>query len=93
MIAPLSVPDAAEHHHDDQFARALPRHVGRADELGRVGEQEAGKPANRAGDHIGDELEAVDVEADRFAMRDADFRARRETTRPKREATSARQSR
>ena len=56
--------DAAEDHHDEQFARALPRHVGRADELGRVGEQEAGEPADRAGDHVGDELVAVDLEAD-----------------------------
>ena len=39
--------DAAEQHHDDQFARALPRHVGGTDEIGRVGEQKA-RRARRA---------------------------------------------
>src|SRR5712691_2558826 len=56
---------AAEQHHDDQLARALPRHVGGAHELGGIGEQEAGQPGERAGDHIGRKLEAVDVETDR----------------------------
>ena len=55
----------AEQHHDDQFARALPGHVGGADELGGIGEQEAGQTAEHARDHIGRELKAIDVEADR----------------------------
>ena len=33
-IAPLQRAEAAEQHHDDQFARALPGHIGGADELG-----------------------------------------------------------
>ena len=41
---------AAEHHHDDQVARARPVHHRRADELGVVGEQHAGQAAHRAGD-------------------------------------------
>src|SRR3954453_4498058 len=32
---------AAEDHHDEQVAGALPRHVGGADEVGRVAKQEA----------------------------------------------------
>src|SRR5215213_5195178 len=56
--------NAAEDHHDEQLARALPGHVGRADELGRVREQESREAAEHAGDHIGDKLETIDVEAD-----------------------------
>ena len=68
--------EAAEDDHDDQLARALPRHVGGAHELGGVGEQEARQAAEHAGDHIGRELKAVDVEADgRHA--DADSPSRR----------------
>ena len=64
----------------------------RADELGLVGEQEARQPADRAGDHVGDELIAVDREADRPACASGS-RAMPRSTRPKREATSARQMR
>ena len=40
---------AAEDHHDHQIAGAGPVHHGRTDEIGVVGEQRAGKPADRAG--------------------------------------------
>src|SRR3954470_5550649 len=62
---PVKGTHTAEDHHDEQVARALPRHVGGADEVGRVAEQESGKARNNAGDHIHDELEAVDLEPDR----------------------------
>ena len=35
--------EPAEDHHDDELARTLPGHEGRADELGLVGEEEAGE--------------------------------------------------
>ena len=35
---------AAQHHHDDEIPRARPMHHRRADEIGVVGEQRAGKP-------------------------------------------------
>src|SRR6185369_6494766 len=56
---------SAEQHHDDQLARALPGHGRRADEFRGIGEQEARKSRQSAGDHVGGELEAVAVEADR----------------------------
>src|SRR5215813_1907847 len=56
---------AAKHRHDDEVARARPMHDGGADEMGVVGEQHAGKPADDAGDDEADELVAQDREADR----------------------------
>src|SRR5947199_166230 len=41
---------AAEDHHDQQFAGALPRHVGGTDEIGRVGEQETRATGKHAAD-------------------------------------------
>src|SRR6185295_8725383 len=55
----------AEQHHHDQFTRALPGHVGGADEFGGIGKEKAGEPTQHAGNHIGRELETEDVEADR----------------------------
>src|SRR5690348_3496816 len=37
---PVQRAHAPENHHDQQVARALPRHVGGADEIGRITEQE-----------------------------------------------------
>src|SRR6516165_4804971 len=54
----------AEQHHHDQFARALPRHVGGADEFRVIGEQEARESRQCARNHVGRELEAIDIEAD-----------------------------
>src|SRR5579862_4811490 len=48
--------EAAKDQHHDQLAGALPGHIGRAHELGGVGEQETGKAAERAGNHVDDEL-------------------------------------
>src|SRR5262249_30482363 len=59
----------AEQNHDDQFARTLPRHIRRADELGRIGKQETGESANGAGDHVADALKAEDVKAQRCHSR------------------------
>src|SRR4051812_41655404 len=55
---------ATEDHDDEEVAGALPRHVGGTDEVGRVPKQESREPRNHTGDHIHDELEAVDFEAD-----------------------------
>ena len=57
----------------------------RADEVGVVGEQRAGEPAQRAGDDEADELVAVGREADRARARLV--RAYARITRPKREFT------
>src|SRR5258705_14021528 len=43
---------SAKEHHDDQFARALPGHIGGANELAGIGEQEARQASEHAGDHI-----------------------------------------
>src|SRR5216683_4235404 len=43
-------PHAAEHDHDDELARARPRHVGRADVILAVGEKDAREPGDGAGD-------------------------------------------
>src|SRR6202161_403100 len=56
--------EAAENDHHDQFAGLLPRHVGRAYEFSRVGEQKSGQAAESAGDDVGDELKAANSEAD-----------------------------
>ena len=78
--------EAAEHDHEDQLAGALPGHVGRADELGLVGEQAAGKPRHHAADRIGGELIAERMEADGFHPDAGSPRVPRRT-RPNREAT------
>src|SRR5262249_38240759 len=44
----IQAANPAEQNHDDQFARTLPRHIRRADELGRIGKQETGESANGA---------------------------------------------
>src|SRR5690606_17283541 len=47
---PVKRSHAAEQDHDDQFAGALPGHVGGADEFGGVAEQETGNAGQHAGD-------------------------------------------
>src|SRR3712207_8993467 len=56
----------SEDHHEDELAGSLPGHIGRAHELGLVGEEKARQPRHHAGDHIGSELIAEGVEADRL---------------------------
>src|SRR5688572_3777388 len=46
---------AAQHSHNDEIAGAGPMHHGRADEIGVIGEQDAGQAADRSGDHEADE--------------------------------------
>ena len=46
---------AAEDHHHDQLARAGPGEIGRADEAGGVGEQNAGEACEHARDDEGDQ--------------------------------------
>ena len=60
----MQATDAPEQNHDDQFAGALPGHIGRADEFRRVGEQKSGESGDRAGNHVADALKAKDVEAE-----------------------------
>src|SRR6478752_1628439 len=69
----------AEQHHDNQFTRALPGHVGGAHELAGIGEQEAGQTSEHARDHIGRELKAVDVESHRRHPDGVLFRAAQNT--------------
>src|SRR5499426_4473269 len=57
---------AAEHHHDDQVAGPRPVHHGRADEVGVVGEQRAGKAAQGSGDDEAGQAVAEGREADRL---------------------------
>src|SRR5215475_2138128 len=57
---------AAEHRHDDEVARAGPVHERRADEVGMVGEQRSGKPAQHAGEDETEQLVAVGGEPDRL---------------------------
>src|SRR5262249_20261398 len=54
----------AEDHHDDQVAGARPIHHRRADEIGVIGEQGSGEPAQRARDDEADELIAIGRKAD-----------------------------
>ena len=58
--------EPAEDHHHQQLGGALPRHVGRGDELRLVGEQHACDGAHRAGDDAGDQLVGKRREADRL---------------------------
>src|SRR5262249_20602038 len=66
---PMQAANSAEQNHDDQFARPLPRHVSRAHELRRIGEQESGEPADCAGDDVSNALKAKDIEAQRSHSR------------------------
>ena len=82
--------DAAEHDHEDQFARALPGHVGGADELGlrwRAGSRTARRACRRSHRR---RAESGRTSKPIAAMRIGFSRAPR-NTRPKREATMARQ--
>src|SRR5262245_32095612 len=56
---------AAEHRHDDEVARAGPVHERRADEVGMVGEQRSGKPAQHAREDETEQLVAVGGKPDR----------------------------
>src|SRR6266480_2755740 len=56
---------AAKQHHHDQFARALPGHVGRTDKFRGIGEQEPGKACERPRNDVGGELKTIDIEAER----------------------------
>src|SRR5690349_165805 len=58
-------PHAAEHHHDDEVARAGPVHHGRADEIRVVGKQRAGQSAHRPGNDEAREAITVSGKADR----------------------------
>src|SRR5262245_32333043 len=57
---------AAEHDHHDEIARARPVHGRRADEAGMVGEQRAGKAADRTGDDKARQSIAEGRETDRL---------------------------
>jgi hypothetical protein len=61
--------EPAEHHHEDQLARALPRHEGRADELRLIGQEATGETRHHAADHIGGELKSEGLEPDGFHAR------------------------
>src|SRR5947199_2782086 len=56
---------AAEHRHHDEVARASPVHERRADEVGMVGEQRAGEPAQHAREYETEQLVAIGGKADR----------------------------
>src|SRR6185369_3500575 len=57
---------ATEHHHHHEFAGSGPVHAGRADEVGIVRQQRAGKAADGARDDETDETIPVGMIADRL---------------------------
>ncbi len=86
ISGPNSEPRPPRHHHDDEVARAGPVHQRRTDEVGVVGKERSGEPAQRTGDHEADELIAKRRKADR-AHAPVRWNAQPRITRPKRELT------